>query len=59
MDPLPEGQYFLEVIAVDENGNRQSAFDYYESDVGKVYSVLCFYVDKKGNITRYITSEGE
>ena len=59
MDPLPEGQYFLEVIAVDENGNRQSAFDYYESDVGKVYSVLCFYVDKRGNITRYITSEGE
>ncbi len=57
--PLPEGQYFLEVIAVDEDGNRQSAFDYYDSDMGKYYSTLCFYVDKKGNITRFVTSEGD
>ncbi len=58
-DPLPEGQYFLEVIAVDEDGNRQSAFDYYDTDAGKIYSILCFYVDRRGNITRYVTSEGD
>ena len=52
-DALDEGQYFIKVTAHDELGHEQQAFDYYETDEGKFFSIICFYVDKKGNVTRY------
>ncbi len=56
-DYLPEGQYFLRVTATNESGYTQDAFDYYETENGKEYGRLCFYVDASGNITRYTVVE--
>ena len=47
---LPAGQYFVRVMAQNESGQTQSAFDYYRLENGKVYGTKCFYVDDKGAI---------
>lgn len=49
-DVLPEGQYFIRVIATNASGEQQYSFDYYVIDTGKVYGAKCFYVDSEGNI---------
>ena len=49
-DTLPEGQYFIRVIAQDEGGDTQTAFDVYITENGKVYGTKCFYVDAQGQI---------
>ena len=56
-DVLPEGQYFVRVLAYDEDGDRQTAFDYYITEEGKNYGIKCFYVDKDGNILEDIYVE--
>jgi spore coat protein H len=56
-DYLPEGQYFVRATATNESGYTQDAFDYYETEHGKEYGRLCFYVDADGNITRYSVEE--
>ena len=43
-DVLPEGQYFIRVIATNASGEQQYSFDYYVIDTGKVYGAKCFYV---------------
>lgn len=50
MDMLPAGQYFIRVYAVNQSGYRQSAFDYYVTDAGKVYGTRCFWVMPGGDI---------
>ena len=47
---LPAGQYFIRVMAYNESGMTQSAFDYYRLENGKVYGTKCFYVDETGKI---------
>lgn len=47
---LPAGQYFIRVMAYNESGQMQSAFDYYRLENGKVYGTKCFYVDETGKI---------
>ncbi|SFP52562.1 spore coat protein H [Butyrivibrio proteoclasticus] len=56
---VPEpGEYFLSVNAIDENGNSQECFDYYEdAELGKTYGVLCFYINEDGTIDRYTVVE--
>lgn len=49
-EELPAGQYFIRVMAKNESGETQSAFDYYRLENGKIYGTKCFYVDEKGNI---------
>lgn len=56
-DALEPGVYFLSVSAEDEDGNTQTAFDYYEHVNGKVYSLICFYVNEDGTISRYTVTE--
>lgn len=56
-DTLPQGQYFIRVIARDEGGDTQVAFDYYVIETGKVYGTKCFYVDAEGNIVEDIYVE--
>jgi spore coat protein H len=52
------GEYFLKVQAIDEDGNVQDAFDYYEEEYsGKNYGILCFYVNEDGTISRYTVTE--
>ncbi|MBQ4527214.1 MAG: CotH kinase family protein [Clostridia bacterium] len=47
---LPKGQYFIRVYATNASGKRQSAFDYYITDIGKVYGTKCFYIDADGKV---------
>lgn len=50
-DALPKGQYFVRVLAKNEAGLTQTAFDTYVLANGKVYGTKCFYVDAKGNVS--------
>lgn len=50
MDTLPAGQYFLRVRATNASGYTQDAFDYYVTEAGKHYGMLCFYVQPDGSI---------
>lgn len=47
---LEPGQYFIRVIATDESGNSQYAFDTYAVPEGKLYGIKCFYVLDDGSI---------
>ena len=38
----------MRVIATNESGYSQYAFDYYYTDIGKIYGTKCFYVDNAG-----------
>ena len=50
MDTLPAGQYFLRVRATNASGYTQNAFDYYVTETGKHYGMICFYVQPDGSI---------
>ena len=50
MDTLPAGQYFLRVRATNASGYTQDAFDYYVTEAGKHYGMICFYVQPDGSI---------
>ncbi|WP_292210532.1 CotH kinase family protein [Butyrivibrio sp.] len=56
---MPEpGKYFLGVEAYDESGNSQDCFDYYTDDAsGKIYGVMCFYINEDGTIDEYTVVE--
>ena len=56
-DTLPEGQYFIRVIAQDEGGDTQTAFDSYITENGKIYGTKCFYVDEDGQIVEDVYVE--
>ena len=56
-DKLPQGQYFMRVMAQNESGETQVAFDYYRLEKGKVYGTKCFYVDNDGNIVEDVYVE--
>jgi spore coat protein H len=56
-DKLPQGQYFMRVMAPNESGETQVAFDYYRLEKGKVYGTKCFYVDNNGNIAEDVYVE--
>ena len=56
---LEPGQYFIRVIATNESGKSQTAFDYYVIDDGKEYGVKCFYVLPDGTIGEDNFYEGE
>ena len=47
---LEPGQYFVRVIASNESGLQQTAFDYYTTDTATIYGVKCFYVLEDGTI---------
>ena len=49
MDTLPAGQYFLRVRATNASGYTQDAFDYYVTEAGKHYGMICFYVQPDGS----------
>ncbi len=53
----PAGQYFVRVTAEDENGDRQTSFDSYMTEKGKVYGTKCFYVDERGRIAEDVYVE--
>ena len=55
---LPAGQYFIRVTATDASGQRQTAFDSYVLDSGKVYGTKCFYVEQDGTVVEDIYVEG-
>lgn len=56
---LPEpGQYFVRVRATNTSGYTQDAFDYYVTDDGKNYGMLCFYVMEDGSVEVDIYEEG-
>ncbi|MDD2958082.1 MAG: CotH kinase family protein [Lachnospiraceae bacterium] len=57
-DILEPGQYFLRITAKNESGQEQTAFDYYITDAGKQYGMLCFYVGEDGEIRRDEYEEG-
>ena len=42
MYTLPAGQYFLRVRATNASGYTQDAFDYYVTEAGKHYGMICF-----------------
>ncbi|SFC09907.1 CotH kinase family protein [Butyrivibrio sp. YAB3001] len=54
---LSPGQYFVKVQATNESGKTQDPFDYYEVDSGKIYGVLCFYINKDNSISVYTVVE--
>ena len=56
-DKLPTGQYFMRVMATNESGRTQYAFDCYRISLGKVYGTKCFYVDEAGRIVEDIYVE--
>ena len=56
-DMLPAGQYFIRVTATNESGKSMPAFDYYISENGKNYGVMCFYVNQKGEIVEDVYVE--
>ena len=47
-DAPDTGQYFVRVRATNSDGYTQDAFDYYVTDGGKHYGMLCFYVKDGG-----------
>jgi spore coat protein H len=49
-DKLKPGQYFIRITSENESGYKQYAFDYYNTDNGKMYGVKCFYVLEDGSI---------
>ncbi len=51
---LPSGQYFMRVMATNESGQTQYAFDCYRIELGKIYGTKCFYVDENGSIVEDI-----
>ena len=55
---LSKGQYFMRVIATNEDGLSQYAFDYYIIPTGKIYGTKCFYVNGDGKIVEDIYDEG-
>ncbi|MDD3174143.1 MAG: CotH kinase family protein [Herbinix sp.] len=56
---LEPGQYFIKVTAENESRYSQYAFDYYVTDLGKVYGVKCFYILSDGRIVEDVYEEGE
>lgn len=59
IDMPPAGQYFVEVIARNESGKTQTAFDYYPIDGDKMYGTKCFYVTEDGSVEQYVEVEGD
>jgi spore coat protein H len=54
---LKEGQYFLKIIATNESGKSQYAFDYYvDSENRKHFGIYTFNLDGKGNIVTVDTT---
>lgn len=49
-DMLPAGQYFYRVIATNESGYTQMAFDKYSSERGTEYGVKCFWITNDGQV---------
>lgn len=56
-DKLPKGQYFMRVMAKNESGETQYAFDCYRIPNGKVYGTKCFYVQADGKIVEDVYVE--
>jgi spore coat protein H len=56
---LPAGEYFIKASATNESGYTQDAFDYYETENGKVYGIKCFFVNLDGSISAYEATETE
>lgn len=56
-DKLPTGQYFMRVMATNESGRTQYAFDCYRISQGKIYGTKCFYVDEAGRIVEDVYVE--
>lgn len=54
--PAP-GQYFVRVRAKNESGYEQDAFDYYVTDSGKQFGMMCFYIMPGGIIEEDIYEE--
>ena len=54
---LPQGQYFIRVIATNESGKSQCAFDYYPIELGKIYGTKCFYIDADGQVVEDVYVE--
>ena len=40
------GQYFVRIRATNESGKTQDAFDYYVTNTGKQYGMICFILTK-------------
>lgn len=40
------GQYFVRIRATNESGKTQDAFDYYVTNTGKQYGMICFYINE-------------
>ncbi len=59
IDMPSAGQYFVEVIARNESGKTQTAFDYYPIDGDKMYGTKCFYVMEDGSVEQYVEVEGD
>lgn len=55
---LEPGQYFLRVMATNESGNSQYAFDTYAVPEGKLYGIKCFYILEDGSVVEDIYVEG-
>ena len=58
-DPLPAGQYFVRIVAENESGKSQTAFDYYVVEAEKIYGTKCFYVLADGTIEEDVFDESE
>lgn len=56
-DKLPEGQYFMRVMAKNQSGETQYAFDCYLIPNGKVYGTKSFYVQSDGKIVEDVYVE--
>ncbi len=56
---LEPGQYFIRVIAKNESGYEQYAFDRYIGLKGNVYGVKCFYIQADGSVVEDIIDERE
>lgn len=56
-DKLTEGQYFMRIMAHNQSGKSQYAFDYYRLDLGKIYGTKSFYVDRNGEIVEDVYVE--
>ena len=54
---VPAGQYFIRVIATNESGKSQCAFDYYPIELGKIYGTKCFYIDADGQVVEDVYVE--
>ena len=57
-DAPDTGQYFARVRATNSDGYTQDAFDYYVTDDGKQYGMLCFYVQDGGKVVGDTYEEG-